>query len=576
MNESTTQNYDAEATLSIDRARRVNDACDRFELAWRAGSRPKIEAFLNEDEFEDAGQRVLFRELVALELELRREGGELPNEDDYLARFPGEADLIADSFQSCSPDRIGDYEILGELGRGGMGVVYRARQCGLDRQVAVKVLRIGRLASEAESRRFRVEARAAAGLRHQNIVKIIDVGCWHGEHYFSMELIEGGTLTRVLSPLRDDPRAAARLLLKITKAVAHAHELGFVHRDLKPGNILLDGDPSMPVTRREPYIADFGLVMRVGPGSEERPSRSEGIAGTIEYMAPEQATAGLIDERTDVYGLGAVLFAMLTGRPPHRADSPMEALVQVAEREPDPPRRLNPHVPRNLEAICLRCLEKDPEHRYPSAEALANDLELFLREQPITAGRVGPYHFLRRWVGREPELAFRLIGVGLITILTQVNYVAHIPANRDPVLHLEVTAVELIWMALAASIQVIARRSDRPERLAPAWIIVDVLALTLLLGLLQAAESALVIGYPLLVIASGLWSQRRLVWATAGLSIAGYLWLWLVGANSGDFRPLTHLNITIASLIVTAMLVAHQVRRLRSLSRFYEQLPDPR
>ncbi|WP_152053682.1 serine/threonine-protein kinase [Tautonia marina] len=563
-----------EPTLSIDRARFVNDACERFEADWRSGCRPSMESFLAAVEGHE--RRVLLQELIALEVELRRERGEKPVEADYRSRFPAEASLVAEAFCVTQPMSIAGYELLDELGRGGMGVIYRARQKGLNRLVALKVMRVGRLATDDEARRFRIEAEAVAGLRHPNIVRIFDVGCSHGEHYFSMELIEGGNLSRVIPLLREQPRVVADLLLQIARAVHHAHQLEFVHRDLKPGNILLDGDADTPIEQRTPYITDFGLVKCLGPGSEEGLTRPEAIVGTLEYMAPEQAQAGPIDARTDVYGLGAILYAMLTGRPPHRADSPMETLVQISEREPDPPRRLNPGVPRALEAICLRCLEIDPERRYPSAKAVAEDLEHFLRGEPISAGRVGPLGRLRRWARREPELVFRLVAIGSITLLTQANYLAHAPAERKPLLHLQITSLELLWMASAILIQTVARRSERPERLWPAWIVVDVTALTLALRLLDAADSGLVIGYPMLVVASGLWSRHWLVWLTAGLASLGYALIWFEHLILNGPQPNVFLNIVVASLLVTAMIVSHQVRRLWSLSRFYERRPDPR
>jgi serine/threonine-protein kinase len=563
-----------EPTLSIDRARFINDACDRFEAAWRSGCRPSIESFL--DEAQGVERRVLLHELIALEVELRRKHGEEPAEAEYLPRFPDVAALVSELFCASKPRTIAGYELLGELGRGGMGVIYRARQQGLNRLVALKVMRVGRLATDDEARRFRIEAEAVAGLRHANIVRIFDVGCSQGEHFFSMEMIEGGTLSRVIPLLREKPRVAADLLLRIARAVDHAHRLGFVHRDLKPGNILLDGDAETPIEHRTPYITDFGLVKCIGPGSDQGLTRPEAIVGTLEYMAPEQARAGPIDARTDVYGLGAVLYAMLTGRPPHRADSPMETLVQIGEREPDPPRRLNPGIPRALEAICLRCLEIDPQRRYPSAEAVADDLERFLRGEPTSGGQIGPLGRLRRWARREPELVFRLVAIGSITLLTQANYLAHHPEDRLHTLHLQITGLELLWMASAIIIQAISRRSDRPERVWPAWIVVDVTALTATLRLLEAANSGLVIGYPMLVVASGLWSRHWLVWLTAGLASLGYALIWFELLISKGPQPNVYLNIVVASLLVTALIVSHQVRRLWSLSRFYERRPDPR
>ena len=561
-----------EETLSLDRARFVNDACERFEAAWEAGPRPRIEDFLPEGDVPE--RPVLLRELIALELELRRDLGERPEPPEYLGRFPDRPGVVSAVFCGAEPETIAGYELMGELGRGGMGVVYRARQGSLNRLVALKVMRSGRLATEAEARRFRIEAEAAAGLRHPHIVRIFEVGCWQGLHYFSMELIEGGSLSRVLPALRADPRAAAVLLAKVSKAVGHAHRHGFVHRDLKPGNILLDGDPGDPPEAREPFVTDFGLVKRVGPDSEEGLTNSGGIVGTLEYMAPEQARGGPIDARTDVYGLGAVLYAMLAGRPPFRADSPMETLVQVNEREPEPPSRANPKVPRDLERICLKCLEKDPDRRYPSAEGLAEDLGRFLRDEPVDARRTGLVGRLRRWSRREPEFAYRLVALGAITALTQSNYFAHRPEIRKLDVHLRVTGEELLWLVAVVVLRLASGRSARPERIWPAWIAVDVIALTLVLRSIDAASSVLVIGYPMLVAASGLWARERLVWLTAGLAAYGYATLWAEHVLTRGFERNHYLNIVVVSLMVTAMVVSSQVRRLWSLSRYYEHRPD--
>ena len=435
-------------------------------------------------------------------------------------------------------------------------------------------MRSGRLATETEARRFRIEAEAAAGLRHPNIVRIFEVGCWQGLHYFSMELIEGESLSRIVPKVRDNPRAAALLLAKVARAVGHAHRSGFVHRDLKPGNILLDGDAADAPELREPYVTDFGLVKRVGPGSEDGPTRTEGIVGTLEYMAPEQAKGGRIDARTDVYGMGAVLYALLVGRPPFRAESPMETLVQVNEREPDPPRRYNRKVPRDLELICLRCLEKDPDRRYASAEELADDLERFLKDEPVAARHTGVVGQLRRWIRREPELSFRLIALGAVTALTQVNYLAYSSKVRKLDIHSQVTAAELLWLLGVVGLWWCTRRLVQSERFGLAWIVLDVVALTGILRILDASNSVLVVGYPLLVVASGLWSRERLVWSTAALCTLGYTILWGEYVLFNGFQRNYYLNIVVTSLFVTALVVSHQVRRLWSLGRFYEHRPD--
>jgi serine/threonine-protein kinase len=302
------------------------------------------------------------------------------------------------------PAAFGDYEVLGEMARGGMGVVYRARQRGLNRLVALKVVRAGEWASPEEVRRFRNEAETVALLDHPSIVPVYEVGEQAGQLYFSMKLVEDGSLARQPDRFRDDPRAAASLLATVARAVHHAHQRGVLHRDLKPSNILLDEGG-------RPHVTDFGLARRVEADSSL--TQSGAIVGTPSYMAPEQATGqkGAVTTATDVYGLGAVLYALLTGRPPFQAESALDTLVQVREREPDPPGGVNSRVPRDLETICLKCLAKEPQRRYGSALALAEDLERFLAGQPIQARPVGVWERGVKWARRRPLVVAAVAGL---------------------------------------------------------------------------------------------------------------------------------------------------------------------
>ncbi len=302
------------------------------------------------------------------------------------------------------PVEFGDYVLLESLGAGGMGIVYRAHHRALGRDVALKQIIGGPAAGEADLRRFRNEAEAAARLRHPNIVAIHDVSEHQGRRYLTMDLIEAGSLAGKIDSFRQDPRASARLVAVVARAVQHAHERGILHRDLKPSNILLDGEG-------RPHVTDFGLSRQIGADSSL--TASGAIVGTPSYMAPEQ-TGGRnreITTRTDVYGLGAILYSLLAGRPPFRGESPLETMEQVRSGAPASLRRHNPRVDRDIETICLKCLEKEPASRYHSAEAVADDLDRWLTGRPIRARRTGSMRRIALWTRRRPYATTLIAGL---------------------------------------------------------------------------------------------------------------------------------------------------------------------
>jgi tetratricopeptide (TPR) repeat protein len=457
---------------------RLEAILNRFEDAWQSGERPTLEDYLAQA---DAERAALLCELVHIDLELRRRAGEPVSLGDYLARFPGlaqETVVLAalgsplrspppkpepvqagpSSDTPCGlmdlpsaitltlrrhPDtsgpalgkepahagagtadgcmglpRIPGYEILAEVGRGGMGIVYKAHHLALNRVVALKMLRTGSNASTEEVMRFLNEAEAVARLHHPNIVQVHDVSRHERQPYFTMEFVEGGSLARDLAGIPQPARQAAALVEALARAVAVAHQHGVIHRDLKPSNVLLSGSPLVP------KISDFGLAKRVEVGSGLTESGT--TMGTPSYMAPEQAggKTRLIGAASDIYGLGAILYECLTGRPPFRAETSVQTVMQVIAEEPLPPRRLNPKVPRDLETICLQCLHKDPARRYGSALALAEDLRRFLDGEPVAARPTPAWERLVKWARRRPAaaalvalVAVALVGLSVATAL---------------------------------------------------------------------------------------------------------------------------------------------------------------
>jgi len=339
---------------------------------------------------------------------------ELPRQPGVRTAVPG------GGMQPASVPRLfGDYEILEEIGRGGMGVVFKARQQSLNRTVALKMILRGELASPTELARFRAEAEAAARLQHPNIITVHEVGDVGGQAYFSMKYVEGQTLAGLLADGPVPPRDAARYVATIARAVHHAHEQGILHRDLKPSNVLLDPQGQLHVT-------DFGLAKSVTSDSRQPAlvnlTRTGGIVGTPAYMAPEQAAGhrGAVGPASDVYSLGTVLYELLTGRPPFQGASAVDTIMLVLEQEPVPPRRLNPRVARDLEVICLKCLHKSPEFRYRSAADLAADLERFLEGEPLASRTSNLYNFVLQMLREKPQ-AIVLENWGMLWMMHSVT-----------------------------------------------------------------------------------------------------------------------------------------------------------
>ncbi len=392
-----------EITDAVERQRFLDAAC-----AGDAALRAHINALLASHQDDD------FLERPAIQVEPDLTSASNATDGSRAPGPPGTILLGADIAPppSTTIRYLGDYELLGEIARGGMGIVYKARQTSLNRIVAVKMILTGQFASEADVRRFRTEAEAAANLQHPNIVAIHEIGEHEGQHYFSMDYVEGKNLAQTVAEAPMSAIEAARLVNLMAETIQYAHQRGILHRDLKPQNVLLD-------QRGQPRITDFGLAKRVAEDRGE--TRSGAVMGSPGYMAPEQAAGrlDLIGPATDVYGLGAILYHLLTGQAPFSGSTGMQTMVKLLEEDAVSPRKHRPGVPSDLETVCLKCLEKRPERRYSTAKALADDLTRFLNHEPILAR---PASRARRgwcWLQRHPWAisgAASLLIIGLVAL----------------------------------------------------------------------------------------------------------------------------------------------------------------
>jgi len=480
--------------------------------------------------------------------------------DPHLPLATGNAvgqPLTADGQSSL----FGDYELIEEIGRGGMGVIFRARQTKLDRIVALKLILANRLASVEQIRRFYTEAQAAGRLKHPNIVSIHEVGNVHGQHFFAMDFIPGTTLARLLTEGPLDWETSVKQLICLASAVGHLHSHRVVHRDLKPSNILIHDDGT-------PYLTDFGLAKVHSAGSAH--TQTGAIIGTPDYMSPEQASGTPQDVTglSDIFSLGAILYEMLAGQPPFKSEHPFDTLVHVIHREPVPPRQRNRQIPPELELVCLQCLEKKPHRRYQSADELIQDLQHVLQHEPVSTRRAGWILRLVRRTRRSPAFVSQLGALLVTALIVQVRFLIE-PANLQS--HIQVMSVLGIWVGLQFVFRALSRNSAWEISVRVAWLTADIVLLTVVLYLAAAAPDPkslgpLVVAYPLLIVASGLFVRQRLVWFTTLMSMAAYISLLVVLPD--ERRPIHYPAVFLAIIGLVGFIVVYQVRRLRILRRF--------
>ncbi len=451
------------------------------------------------------------------------------------------------------PIDFGDYELLSEIDRGGMGIVFRAKHKSLRRVVALKVMKSGELASEKELQRFRTEVEAAATVKHKNIVPIYEIGEARGLFYFTMDYVDGCDLAKAVRERDLAPREIVRMIIKVTDAVSKAHRLGIIHRDLKPSNILVDANG-------EPYLIDFGLAKF--DTLESDLTGTGQIVGTAAYMPPEQAIGQTkLTPQVDVYSLGAVLYTTVSGQPPFFGITAFDILLQVIHCEPCSPRKLNRKVNRTLEKLIARAMAKNRNDRYPTAEALKTDLQHFLIDEPIVWPKQSSTERLLTWWRREPALVSHLLGIGSTLAIVLVYSDTWYPPIRIGLL--------IGWMVGAWVFQRFANIQRLREAAQLSWLAFDIVIYTRLIDLADSPRGLLLIGYPMMICASGMYYRVSYTVIATLLSIVGFLVLCARVTDPINSRP-DFVEIYVSGLAVLGLCLVSMIHRVRSLTNYHQ------
>lgn len=486
-----------------------------------------------------------------------------PLEDSAKVRWNPEDSVQDESQWSLTslrsakfPVLFGDYCLVSEIGRGGMGIVFKAEHRRLNRVVALKVMRSGELSNEEELRRFRVEAESSAAIEHPNIVSIYEVGEARGLTYYTMTFVDGENLSSLIRRQSLGFKESARIVARIADAIAAAHRIGIIHRDLKPSNILID-------RAGEPYLIDFGLAK--GAGTNQGLTSTGQILGTPAYMAPEQARCETLTPATDIYSLGAVLYELAAGQAPFSGPTPVDILLQVLNLDPPLPRKVNPRVPRALAAIICRAMDKDPSRRFGSSRALQEDLHRFILDEPIHQPQPSWIERVNLWWRREPVLVSHLTAILAVLLIVLISRLLSEQVSQNAAW---VFTLLPVWAAGSYLFQQLSI-SDRYQTAAYwGWAAFDVVIYTTLIFIAEPPRGLLLIGYPMMIGASGLLYRVRFVVFVTATCIAGFTILLATVNDSLTEQP-EFCVIYISGLAVLALCLISMIRRVRGLADYF-------